>query len=311
LTLASEPILQRQYHLLDVFTQKPLSGNPLAVVSECAGLDAAEMQAIAAELNLSETAFVLPPRERGASARLRIFTPKAELPFAGHPTIGAAVLLTEPEAGDEGTLEDSTLVLEEEIGTVRCRIVRRAEAAAFASFDLPHLPVETGAPAAAASIAAALGLDERDIGFAGHRPSLFSAGLPCTFIPVAGLATIARARPDPSVFDTVFCGLESPVVYLYTKDTVEPGHAFHARMFAPALGIAEDPATGSAAAALAGVLATFEQPADGCHTYLVEQGFEMGRPSRITLSLEILHARLASVSIGGHAVVIARGTLDL
>lgn len=268
------------------------------------------MQAIAAELNLSETVFVLPSRERGTVARLRIFTPTAELPFAGHPTIGAAVLLTEPEAGDPGTAETS-IMLEEEIGTLRCRIVRHADAVPFASFGLPHLPVETGAPAPTARIAAALGLDAEDIGFAGHRPSLYSAGLPCAFVPVAGLATIARARAEPSVFDTVFFGLESPVVYLYTKDTVAPGHAFHARMFAPSLGITEDPATGSAAAALAGVLARFEPPADGCHTYVIEQGFEMARPSTITLSLDMACGRLSSVSVGGHAVVIARGILDL
>jgi trans-2,3-dihydro-3-hydroxyanthranilate isomerase len=303
--------LQRRYHLLDVFTQRPLSGNPLAIVNDCEGLDAAQMQRIAAEFNLSETVFVLPSRERSANARLRIFTPTAELSFAGHPTIGAAVLLTEPNAGDSETAHEAALVLEEEIGNLTCKVARHGDEAAFASFDLPHLPVETGTPASDSRLAAALGLEERDIGFAGHRPSLYSAGLPCTFVPVAGLATIARARVEPSVFETVFCGLESPVVYLYTKDTVEPGHAFHARMFAPGLGIAEDPATGSAAAALAGVVATFDQPADGRHTYVIEQGFEMGRPSAITLALGIDHGLLASVSIGGHAVVIARGTLDL
>jgi trans-2,3-dihydro-3-hydroxyanthranilate isomerase len=310
--------LQRRYRLLDVFTQRPLAGNPLAVVEDCEGLDSAAMQKIAAEFNLSETVFVLPAREKGASARLRIFTPKTELAFAGHPTIGAAVLLTEPpgaaaeppgaaaEASDE-----AVLVIEEEIGNLTCRAARRGSEAAFASFDLPHLPVEAGMPAQSADLAAALGLDEQDIGFAGHRPTLYSAGLPCTFVPVAGLATIARARVDPARFERIFCGLESSVVYLYTKDTVEPGRAFHARMFAPGLGIDEDPATGSAAAALAGIIATFDHPADGRHTYVVEQGFEMGRPSAITLTLCIEHGNLAAVSIGGHAVFVARGTLFL
>jgi trans-2,3-dihydro-3-hydroxyanthranilate isomerase len=303
--------LQRRFFLLDVFTQKPLSGNPLAIVRDAEGLDAAHMQSIAAEFNLSETVFVLPSRDRGAAARLRIFTPKAELPFAGHPTIGAAVLLSEREEGNTGPVPEGSFVLEEEIGTVACHVVRRDGEAPFARFDLPRLPALSGAPAPDAEIAAALGLDEKDIGFSGHRPSLFSAGLPCTFVPVAGLATIARAHIAPGTFDTVFCGLESPVVYLYTKDTVEAGHAFHARMFAPRLGIAEDPATGSAAAALAGVLASFDAPADGRHTHVIEQGFEMGRPSAITLSFEIAQGRLESVSIGGHAVVVARGTLDL
>jgi trans-2,3-dihydro-3-hydroxyanthranilate isomerase len=302
---------RRRYHLLDVFTQRPLSGNPLAVVSDSEGLDAAQMQAIAAELNLSETVFVLPPRESGVGARLRIFTPTAELPFAGHPTVGAAVLLAGLGANETAAMEDGILVLEEEIGTVRCRIVRRGGAAAFASFELPHLPVVTGAAPPEAEVAAALGLAEQDIGFGSHRPSRFSAGLPCTFVPVAGLATIARARVEPNRFDGVFCGLETPVVYLYTKDVVEPGNAFHARMFAPALGIREDPATGSAVAALAAVVATFDSPADGRHRFVIEQGFEMGRPSAITLSFEIARSRLASVSIGGHAVVIASGAFDL
>lgn len=303
--------MQRRFHFLDVFTQRPLTGNPLAVVSDCEGLDAAHMQRIAAEFNLSETVFVLPARERGAAARLRIFTPTAELPFAGHPTIGAAVLLTEPATGTRAGAGEVVVVLEEEIGTLTCRILRPAGTAPLASFELPHLPVEAGVPAPDADIAVALGLDTQDIGFAEHRPSLYSAGLPCTLVPVAGLATIARARVESSIFDSVFCGLESPVVYLYTKDTVEPGNAFHARMFAPGLGIREDPATGSAAAALAGAVASFEPLADGRHTYVIEQGFEMGRPSAITLSLDIDRGGLSSVAIGGHAVILARGTLDL
>lgn len=303
--------MARRYHILDVFTQKPLAGNPLAIVSDCEGLDAAQMQKIAAELNLSETVFVLPARERGCAARLRIFTPKAELPFAGHPTIGAAVFLTGPEGGATARAEETTIALEEEIATVSCRVARRASEAAFASFGLPHLPVEIGTPDSPAHIAAALGLAPEDIGFADHRPSLYSAGLPTAFVPVAGLATIARARVEPSAFETVFSRLEAPAAYLYTKDTVEPGHAFHARMFAPSLGIAEDPATGSAAGALAAVVAAFERPADGRHAYVIEQGFEMGRPSAITLSLDIEKGQLSAVSIGGHAVIVGRGTLDL
>jgi trans-2,3-dihydro-3-hydroxyanthranilate isomerase len=302
--------LPRRYHLLDVFTRKPLAGNPLAIICDSEGLDAAHMQAIAAELNLSETVFVLPARDKRAAARLRIFTPSAELPFAGHPTVGTAVLLGTSASGASAETPVD-LVLEEEIGAVACHVVRHADEAAFASFDVPQLPVEAGAPAPDTRIAAALGLEPHDIGFPGHQPSVYSAGLPCALVPVAGLATIARARPVPNIFETVFSGLESPVVYLYTKDTVEPGNGSHARMFAPSLGIREDPATGSAAAALAGALATRDHLADGHHTHVIEQGFEMGRPSKITLSLEITQGRLSSVSIGGHAVVIASGTLDL
>lgn len=302
--------MRRRYFILDVFTRNPLSGNPLAVVSDCDGLDAARMQKIAAEFNLSETVFVLAPRDRTGTARLRIFTPKAEVPFAGHPTIGAAVLLAMLEAPRAVQTRAVTIILEEDAGTLICTVDRHGEAIR-ASFDLPRLPVETGLAPEDERIAAALGLDVEDVGFAAHRPSIYSAGLPFAFVPVAGLATIARAQPDLAVFDKVFNGLEAVAAYLYTSDTIEAGHAYHARMFGPGLGIAEDPATGSAAAAFAGVVMAFEPPMDGRHTLVIEQGLEMGRPSLITLGLEIETGILKAASISGHAVVIAEGSLDL
>lgn len=299
----------RRYSILDVFTQKAFTGNPLAVVRDCDGLDAAQMQGIAAEFNLSETVFVLPPLARSATARLRIFTPKAEVPFAGHPTIGAAILLAGLEAPPGSQRETTTIILEEEACTLTCRVRRAPGEVADASFALPRLPVETGLAPPAEHIAAALGLAPKDIGFGPHRPSIFSAGMPFAFVPVAGLATIARAQPDPSCFDKVFSGLDAAAAYLYTSDTVDPAHAFHARMFSPGLGIVEDPATGSAVAALAGVLMTFEAPGDGHQTQVIEQGYEIGRPSLITLCLDIEAGALKRASIGGHAVLTAEGSL--
>lgn len=303
--------MRRRYFILDVFTRRPLSGNPLAVVMDCDGLDAALMQKIAAEFNLSETVFVLAAQERTSTARLRIFTPRAEVPFAGHPTIGTAMLLASLETPYLSASGESCIILEEEACTVTCLVRHAPDEVAHASFTLPHLPVETGPAPDPDRIAAALTLAEEDIGFASHRPSIFSAGLPFAFVPVAGLATLARAQPDPVVFDKVFSGLEAAATYLYTGDTLNPAHAFHARMFAPGLGIAEDPATGSAAAAMAGVVMAFERPEDGRRTFVIEQGYEMGRPSLMTLDLDIEAGMLKAAGIGGHAVIIAEGMLDL
>lgn len=303
--------MRRKYHLLDVFTQTPLAGNPLAVVSDSGGLDAQRMQKIAAEFNLSETVFLLPPRDPNSAVRLRIFTPKAELSFAGHPTIGSAVLLAILRVSDASQAQELSLTFEEEIGPVTCSVRRHDGASGRATFQLPRLPSETGIPASNDRIAAALGLEQEDIGFGAHRPSIYSVGLPFAFIPVPGLATIARARPIPALFEAAFTGLEAAAAYLYTSDTVEAHHAFHARMFAPGLGLAEDPATGSAAAAFAGVILAFEKPADGRHAFVIEQGFEMGRPSLITLDVKIEKGALTSASIGGSAVIIGEGFIDL
>lgn len=303
--------MRRKYHLLDVFTQTPLAGNPLAVVSDSSGLDALRMQKIAAEFNLSETVFLLPPKDQTSAARLRIFTPKAELSFAGHPTIGSAVLLALLRTSDTGPGQELPLTLEEEIGPVTCLVRRYDGAAGHAAFRLPRLPNETGIPPSNDRIAAALGLDPEDIGFGSHKPSIYSVGLPFAFIPVAGLATIARARPIPALFEAAFTGLEAAAAYLYTSNTVEANHAFHARMFAPGLGVAEDPATGSAAAAFAGVILSFEKPADGHHAFVIEQGFEISRPSLITLDLEIAKGALAAASISGSAVIVGEGFIDL
>ncbi|WP_036255297.1 PhzF family phenazine biosynthesis protein [Methylocapsa acidiphila] len=303
--------VQRRYHLLDVFTQTPLAGNPLAVVSDANGLDAARMQKIAAEFNLSETVFLLPPREPDCAARLRIFTPKAELAFAGHPTVGTAVLLAVLRTVEAPATQELPLTLEEEIGLIACRVRRLEGKAGRATFALPRLPAEAGFAPSNDRIAAALGLDSEDIGFAGHRPSIYSVGLPFAFVPVAGLATIARARPVPALFETVFSGLDAAAAFIYTSDTVEAHHAFHARMFAPGLGLAEDPATGSAAAALAGAILAFERPADGRHAFVIEQGFEMGRPSLLTLEIEIQKGALIAGAISGSAVIVAEGVIDL
>ena len=303
--------MARRFSTLDVFTNTPMAGNPLAVVRECEGLDGQAMQAIAREFNLSETVFILPPNDPVNTARLRIFTPTRELPFAGHPTIGAAVLIGLVEARELISKQDILIALEEEIGLVSCTVGMDAKGSARARFTLPKRPDPAGVAGESLAIAAALGLEENDIGFDDHVPTIFSAGNPFCFVPVASRAALSRAQPDPAAWPQAFGHMQRGACYLYTRQCVDEGHDFHARMFAPGLGITEDPATGSAVAAFAGVLMQCENVPDGSHVVSIEQGYDMGRPSLIALGLDVLDGKLMEASIGGSAVLVQEGTLHL
>lgn len=305
--------MPRRYTILDVFTDTPLAGNPLAVVHEAQDLDAARMQAIAKEFNLSETVFLLPPESPRHKARLRIFTPGRELPFAGHPTVGTAVLLgLIDDAGDPAAeVPAHAFGLEERVGIVSCVMEKRGANHGHARFRLPRLPEYLGEGPAPEAAARALGLDPADIGFDRHLPSRHSAGVPFDLVPLASRDAVERARPGPD-FDKVF-GRDGDAgeVYVYSAGTVDPAHSFHTRMFAPGMGIAEDPATGSAAAAFAGALMEYEPLGEGTHDVVIEQGYAMGRPSLIRLQLMIENGALIGAEIGGDAVIVAQGELLL
>lgn len=303
--------MSRRYAVLDVFTDKALTGNPLAVVLEAEGLTDDQMAAIAGEFNLSETVFVLPSDHPAHSARIRIFTPRMELPFAGHPTVGTAVLLTQERHGRDGGSHDAVVVLEELIGQVRCGVRTEDASVGRAVFDCPKVPV--GGPPARDrdSIAAALGISPSDIGFENHKPAIFDGGLPYTFVPVRNLDALARIEPELSLWERGFGDGHQSDCYAYCRETHQNGHHFAARMFAPFFGIPEDPATGSAVAGFAGVIAHFDVPRAGGHQYKIEQGFEMGRPSVIELEIDIEDKKIDSMRIGGHAVIVAEGTLEV
>ena len=296
--------MRRRFVTLDVFTAKRFAGNPLAVVLEPDGLDTAAMQAIAREFNLSETVFVQLPENAAHRAKLRIFTPERELPFAGHPTVGTAVLLGTLDGG----ASERDLVLEENIGLVPCR-VKPGAGSGHATFDIPRLPGEDGKAADNATLAAALSISAADIGFGGFAPQRWSAGNPFTIVPVSGLMVMARCRADMTRFEKAFGdGFAAP--FVVSSETAEPANTFHARMFAPGAGITEDPATGSAAAAFAGYLAAHGGYRDGDHLVRIEQGYEMGRPSLMELTLKISGGKLTGASIGGSAVIITEGTIE-
>jgi len=297
--------MRRHFVTLDVFTRRRFAGNPLAVVLDAEGLDGAAMAAIAREFNLSETVFVLPAETPGHRARLRIFTPATELPFAGHPTVGTAVLLNRIDGGGA-----RDFVLDETIGPIRCATVAIDGDCGRARFELARLPQAAGAAADTATIAAALSLDVGDIGFDDFVPSCWSAGVAFTFVPVRGRDAIARCRADLQHWAAAFARDGRSSAFIFCRETVEPDAAFHARMFAPLLGVAEDPATGSAAAALAGALLRFAPPSDGEHELTIEQGYEMGRPSRIGLNVTVREGRLAAAAISGEAAVVSEGTIE-
>lgn len=297
--------MPRRYVTLDVFTERRFAGNPLAVVLDPEGLDEVGMQTLAREFNLSETVFVLPPDDARHRAKLRIFTPARELPFAGHPTVGTAVLLALQQ---ESAADAQAFGLEERIGVVPCVVEVTGDDRGYARFRLPRLPDALPDAPDAMAAAWALGLDPVVIGFDRHVPSRHSAGVPYDFVPLATAEAVAQAWPAGEAFDRAFGG-EHPAAFVYCRETAEAGHHFHARMFAPGIGIAEDPATGSAVAAFAGVLMQCEPMGEGEHSFTIEQGYEMGRPSQIALQIVIREGALVSAEIGGAAVVVAEGEL--
>ena len=292
-----------EFRTLDVFTTQPFTGNPLAVVLGADGLTTAQMQTIAREFNLSETIFVMAPRDPAHRARVRIFFPTAEIPFAGHPTIGCAILLASMDAGS-GDFE-SHLVLEEEAGLVPVSVWRRA-GVMEAEFTAPVVPHGTDGMVAEDRLAAALGLASGEIGFGAHRPGVWQGGPRFLYVPVASLAVLGRARAIQPHWDAVMAAARVDSAYLYT-----PGEEcdFRARMFSPTAGIPEDPATGSATAILAAQLLGSGALTDGTSCFHLRQGVEMGRASDLFLSVDVAAGAVQVVRIRGAAVALSEGRI--
>lgn len=308
--------------LLDVFTDRPFTGNPLAVVIDPGGLSDEAMQVIAGELNLSETVFLWPPEAPGRGWRTRIFTPGTELPFAGHPTIGAAFALVaqghvrgerdDGEGEGDGARDRDRdrdrdgdtvhLVLDEVAGPVPVEVHLVDGAPVHCRFTAPRIPAaEEGR---FDDLAEATGLRPSDLHPA-VPPATWSAGVPFTVIPVVDLDALGRARPSSAL--TVQAYVVTPV-----DGSPDAATRWQARMFAPALGIPEDPATGAAAAAMAGFLADLDPARAEVRSWILDQGVEMGRPSRIevTVRRDAPGGAVAAVEIGGTAVIVGSGRID-
>lgn len=312
-----------RFHTLDVFTDRPFSGNPLAVFTDAQGLDTATMQAIAREFNLSETVFVFPPESPANTRRLRIFTPGAEMPFAGHPTIGAAFLLAKigavPLAGRE-----TRIVLEENVGPVPVLIKADTIVAGATQDDDEEDggPVSARLTAAMApqfgpeaptkeALAEMLSLRPDDLLDDEYAPQAVTCGAPFLFVPVRDRDALRRSRLMYSAWERTLASYWAPQVFLLCFDPELPGSHLRARMYAPGLGVPEDPATGAAASALGGYLGVRQPAEDGEFTWIVEQGFEMGRPSILEVCAEKLDGVVTRVHVGGAAVLVSEGVMEV
>ena len=296
------------FHTLDVFTDHTFGGNPLGVFPDAAHLPAATMQRIAREMNLSETVFLGPPETPEGAARVRIFTPGVEVPFAGHPTVGTAIFLAGAGAAPEGTV---TLVLEENIGPVPVEVRMERGDPVFARFTTAMLPEHRPSPHTLDDLAAMIGLEPEDVRVDGLGPEMVSCGLPYHVVPVRSVDAVRRAALDTARWQRMLAGTWAHHVYLVCPEAEGEGVDVRVRMFAPGSGVPEDPATGSAAAALGGYLSAADGRAEGTLSWTVEQGLEIGRPSLLYVEADRSGGRTVAVRVGGGAVRVSRGTMHV
>ena len=300
--------MQIPFVTVDVFTDRKFGGNQLAVIPDGRDLTSAQMQAIAGEFNIAETTFVLPPQDRAHTAQVRIFTPRAELPFAGHPNIGTAYVLA-MEANKAGRGLAEPLVFEEKAGLVRLDLIKDGNSTSGARLAPPQA-LHRGEDLDAEIIAAACSLPASDIETANHRPCVASCGNPLVFAELKTRAALAAAQPRTEVFTKHLPAQQITGVLLYVHDRRD-GFDLQVRMFAPLYGIPEDPATGSGNVALAGLLASLRREPDVRLTLRIGQGIDLGRPSLLEASAEKRGGKIVGMAIGGRCVPMTRGVLEV
>lgn len=300
------------YVTVDVFTDKRFGGNPLAVIPDARGIDEVLLQKIAAEFNYSETTFVFPPDDPAHTARVRIFTPTDELPFAGHPNVGTAYVLG--RRGEVfGQPVSSKLVFEEKAGLVHLDLLRDGDEVTGASFVAPQR-LQIGEPVEPETLACCISLSSDRIVASTHLPRIVSVGLPFAVAELDGLDALAEARPNSAAFARA--DAEHPryedrfSAFIYVRAGEDSSH-LRARMFAPLSNIPEDPATGSASAALAAYLAHLDLRPDAAISITIEQGVEMGRRSLIEAGVTKRGGEVMSVRIGGRCVPVMQGQMEI
>jgi len=297
-----------EFYTADVFTDRPFGGNQLAVFPQASGLTTQQMQNIASEFNISETSFVFPSSSDGCTNLLRIFTPDAELPFAGHPTIGSAHILS---LIGNIRLDDkiTKIVFEEGAGPVPVLIHMLDGHPVFVELTAPQLPTFGLDHPSVKSIANVLSLDISDILYDRLKPQSVSCGLPFFFIPISNRGAISKAQLNREIWEREFSSYWAPDFYLYTFDPESAGVDIRARMFGPSKGIGEDPATGSAAVGLAGYLASLESNTDATVRWKIEQGFEMGRQSFLNIEVDKKDGEISAIRVGGSSVLVSKGVM--
>ncbi len=295
----------RRYVTVDVFTQRICAGNPLAVVLDAEGLTAAQMQALAAEFSYSETTFVLPPRAPGHTAQVRIFTPRSEVPFAGHPNVGTAVVVAR-ELESQGQSCPERIVFEEAAGLVPMSLLREAGEVVGAELAAPQ-PLAVGASVPVDGAAECLSLAPSDLAIAAHPPQVLSVGLPFLVVELASREALRRARPSLAAHERMLPPAGTDSIFAYVRGASP--RELHARMFSPLDAIVEDPATGSAAAATIARLAEINAERDAHLSWRIEQGADMGRPSLLLGRTVKRGGAVIAVHIAGHAVAVMQGVL--
>ncbi len=298
------------YVVVDVFTRTRFGGNPLAVITDGRGLSDTEMQLIAREFNFSETTFVLPPEMPGNTARVRIFNRTQEMPFAGHPNVGTACVLGRQQ-GLFGGQPGRVMRFEEPAGLVEVRLLPDEGGQAGATITAPQ-QLAVGESIDPAVIAACIQLKQDNVRLERHLPCPVSVGVPFIVAEVTAEG-LSNAQPDVKAFrnaalrDGRLDSTSRFSLFIYTR--ADDGTRLRARMFAPLSGTFEDPATGSASAALAAFLATLDPRPDGEVAFAIEQGVEMGRPSEIALRVQKSQGEARRVDISGRCVEVMKGDL--
>jgi trans-2,3-dihydro-3-hydroxyanthranilate isomerase len=297
--------VRRRYVTADVFAAAPFGGNPLAVVLDAAGLSVAQMQSIATEFNYSETTFVLPPQDPAHTAQVRIFTPRVEVPFAGHPNVGTAVMLARSWQA-QGRDPGDAFVFEEAAGRVPVRLLREHGEVVGAELTAPEV-LSVRAKVSVADAAACVGLPPSELCTQHHAPQVCSVGLPFLIVELASRDALRRAKPSLEAHERVLPPAGTDAVYAYCRGE-SPGE-LHARTFAPVDGCIEDPATGSATAAAIALLATLEDGGELNRSWRVFQGVDMGRPSLILGRTDKIEDMIRAVHIAGRVVPMMQGEL--
>lgn len=301
--------MQHKYYTADVFTDRPFGGNQLAVFTDAASIPGEVMQQVARELNLSETVFVLPPENPAHTCKLRIFTPAVEMPFAGHPTVGTAYVLAAIGA-IELSGDKTHVVFEEGVGPVPVGIFAQDGIVTHTQLTAARAPEASASPVAAALVAEILGIDASDLADAPWQPQVVSCGVPFLFVTVRNRDILARTRVNRVLFDAHLAGTSGEQLFVLCFDPELEGSDIRARMYAPEFGIEEDPATGSAVAALGGYLGA-RLGVEGTISRRVEQDFEMGRPSILDLEAEVRGGTVDRVRVGGKSVLMSEGFMNL
>jgi len=297
-----------EYHTADVFTDRAFGGNQLAVLPDARGLSDADMQAITREFNYSESTFVLPP-EHGGTRRVRIFVPGKEIPFAGHPTVGTAFVLAAigaiPLTGDE-----TKIILEEGVGDVPVTIFAKNGKPVSAQLTTAIVPETRPIDIDPVALAATLSLDASDLKVSdGDAIEGWSCGLPYLCIPLRSHDALKRAKCREDLWYRNLEGLWAAEPYPFFRDP--GGNNYHVRMFAPAVGVPEDPATGSAAAAFAGYVASRAPRESATLKFTAFQGAELGRPSRLDVEVDTSPKGVEAVRVAGASVLVSSGTLHV